>query len=93
MDLLGRPLLNLKKARKKEEGKEVKKEGRKEGRKETSTARVHQMQLLCRHSFIIVVVVIVVVGHLKSFQPKKPTDGRMDRWKDQRTDTTSYRDA
>ena len=65
----------------------------------TSTAGIHQMRPFCRHSFIIVVV-IVVVDHLKSFQPQKQqfslfenntgqTDGYTDGW----TDTTSYRVA
>ena len=59
------------------------------------------MRLLRRYSFIIdviiIVVVIVLVGHLKSFQPQKPrfssfenntgqTDRRTDRPTDGRTD-------
>ena len=58
-------------------------------RTETSTAGVHQMRLPRRHSFLFIVVVIVVVGHWKSFQPQKQrfssfkhntgqTDGRTD---------------
>ena len=53
------------------------------------TAGVQQMRLLRRHSFIIIVVVNVVAGHVKSFQPQKQpfslfenntgqTDGRTD---------------
>ena len=34
-------------------------------------AGVHQMRLLRRHSLIIVINVVVIVGHLKSFQPQK----------------------
>ena len=59
----------------------------------TSTAGVHQMQPFCRHSFItiiIIVVIAVVFCHLKFLQPQflsfldngGPTnqqgDGRMD---------------
>jgi len=52
------------------------------------TAGVHRMRPFCRHSFIIIVIV-VVVSHSKSFQPRKPrflsfenntgpSDGRTD---------------
>ena len=77
-------------------------------KKKKSTAEVHQMRPLCRHSFIIIFIIVVVVGHLKSFQPQKRrfssfenntgpidrrTDGRTDRRTDGRTDIPSYRDA
>ena len=40
---------------------------------QTSTAGVHQMRPLCRYSFIIIVIIVIDVdGHLKSFQPPKP---------------------
>ena len=66
----------------------------------TSTAGVHQMRLLRRHSFIIIMIIVVVdvfidvVGDLKSLHPQTPRfcgskisrDGRTDRLKDERTD-------
>ena len=66
-------------------------------KKSISTAGVHQMRPFCRHPLIIIIIIVVVLGHLKSFHPQKQrfssfenntgqTDGPTDRRTDRRTD-------
>ena len=70
---------------------EVEKTRKRWGR--TSNAGVHQMRPFCRHSFIMNII-IVVVGHLKSFQPQKQRFSSFENktgQTDQRTDRRTRR--